>query len=100
MSGDVRSTLADHCTAFVGHGLEVRMNRVLPGEPVLRHAHAKAHATVITGHVIAKCDRGDFELCAGEGHVAVFIVAPGEAHELHAVTPSAYACVGMEGFDR
>jgi quercetin dioxygenase-like cupin family protein len=72
---------------------------VLPGEPVIRHAHPKAHVTVITGHVIAKCDRGDFELRAGEGHVAVFIVAPGESHSLHAVTPSAYACVGEEGFD-
>ncbi len=96
-----RANTADaHCTALSGFGLRVRMNRVLPGEPVLRHAHPKAHVTVITGHVIAKCDRGEFALIAPEGHVAVFIVAPGESHSLHAVVPSAYACVGEEGFDQ
>jgi len=95
----VKETVKEHFSVLADGGLRVRMNRVLPGEPVIRHAHPKAHATVITGHIVAKCDRGDFNLIAPEGHLAVFIVPAGEMHELHAVTPSAYACVGEEGFD-
>lgn len=81
------------CGEHVEADAKVRWNTVDREHPVHSHRHEKGHFTVVLGEVIMRTPQGDFRVCNDW-----FYVPPDTEHEIIAVIPSRYFCVGPKDF--